>query len=108
MVIILIYVLQKTLSISVGTTAPSERRHHRRHMIAMSRRANLILVSMYVIASLYDSSFFSAILLASCFIMRVAEGPAPPPQMQENTSGTKLLFSTSIIRCSYFRHFNES
>ena len=106
MVIILIYVLQKKLSIFVGTTAPSERRHLRRHMIAMSRRANLILVSMYVIASQYDSSFFSAILLASCFIMRVAENPAPP--MQENTNGTKLLFSMSIIRCSYFRHFNES
>ena len=42
-------------------------------MIALRRREKLTLEHMYVIASEYDSSFFSAILLASCFIVRVAD-----------------------------------
>ena len=32
---------------------------------------------MYVIASEYDSAFFSTISLASCFTVRVADCPAP-------------------------------
>ena len=45
-----------------------EQRIPLRHMIALRRRAKPILVRLYVIASEYDFSFFSAILLASCFI----------------------------------------
>ena len=72
------------LSMSVGRLEP---RHPLRNMIALRKREKPFLVRMYVIASVYDSFFFSAILLASCFIVRVADGPAPP--MQENTSETK-------------------
>ena len=64
------------LPISVSRLEP---RHPLRHMIAMCRRAKRSLVRIYVIAAEYDSSFFSAILLASFFIVRVAYGPAPPP-----------------------------
>ena len=72
------------LSMSVGRLEP---RHPLSQMIALRRRAKLILVRMYVIASEYDSFFFSAILLASCFIVHVANGPAAPKQ--ENSSGMK-------------------
>ena len=41
-----------------------------RHMIALRRRAKR--------AHEYDSSFFSAILPASCLIVRIADGPALP------------------------------
>ena len=75
------------LSMLVGRLEP---RHPLRHMIALRRRA--IFVRMYVNASEYDSSFFSAILLSTCLIVRAADGFAPPPPMQQNTSGTKLLF----------------
>ena len=91
------------LSMSVGRLEPQQPLSH---MIAMCRRAKLILVRMYVIAFEYDSSFFSAILAASYFKVHVADGHAP--QIQEVTSGTKLLFSTSSIRYSYLRHFNKS
>ena len=40
------------------------------HKIALLRRAKLILMRMYVIVSEYDSFFFSAILIASCFKVR--------------------------------------
>ena len=36
-----------------------------------------------IFASEYDSFFFPSILLASCFIVRVADGSALP--MEENT-----------------------
>ena len=45
-----------------------EQRIPLRHMIGLRRRAKPILVRLYVIASEDDFSFFSAILLASCFI----------------------------------------
>ena len=54
----------------VGRLKP---RHPLRHMIALFRRAKLILMRMYVIVSEYDSSFFSAILIASCFKVRVTK-----------------------------------
>ena len=54
-----------------GTTAPSEAYD------SAAQKSKLILVRMNVIASEYDSSFFSAILLASCFIVRLADDPAP-------------------------------
>ena len=63
------------LSMSAGHLEP---RHPLRHMIALGRRAKFIFVRVYKIASEYDSSFFSAILLVSCLVMRVADGPAPP------------------------------
>ena len=63
------------LSMSVSRFDP---RHPLRHIKALCRSAKLILESMYDIASNYDSSMFSAILLASCFIGRFADGPAPP------------------------------
>ena len=81
------------LSESVGRLEP---RHPLRHLIALHRKAKLILVRMYVIASGYDSAFFSAILLASIFIVRIAEGHAPPyrktrEEPEENTRGTLLV-----------------
>ena len=80
------------LSMSVGRLEP---RHPLRHMIALRRRAKLIFVRMYVIASEYDSSFFSAVLLAICFIVRVADGPAPP--MHENAPHAGIWRTTLEI-----------
>ena len=60
---------------SVGRLVP---RQPLWQIITLRRRRKIILVIMYIIASEYDSSFLSAILLASCFIVRVADGPAPP------------------------------
>ena len=108
-------------SMLVGRLEP---RHPLRHMITLRRRAKFIFLRMYVTASEFDSFSFSAILLASCSIVRVVDGPAPP--MNENTSGKftllcvkyslltlqalqrVLLFSASSIRCSHFRHFSDS
>ena len=65
-------------------------RYPLRQIMALFKIAKLIFVRMYEMASEYDSSFFSAIFRASCFIVRVAEGPAPP--MHEKTGGVKELF----------------
>ena len=59
-------------------------------MIALRRRAKLIFVCMYNIASEYDSSFFSAILLAGCLIVRVSDGPAPHAGKHEPNKVTLL------------------
>ena len=80
------------LSMSVGRLEP---RHPLRHMIALRRRAKLILVRIYVIASEYDSSFFSAILSAICFIVRVADSPVPPCRKtrgEQNYSSRRQVF----------------
>ena len=90
----------RELSMSVGRL---NQWHPLRHMIALRGRANL--VRMYVIESEYDSFVFSAILLASCFIVRDADGPAPPCS---KTRAERSYSSTSSIRCSYLRHFNDS
>ena len=60
------------LSNSVGRLEP---RRSLSHMIELSGKAKSILVHMNVIAS--DSSFITAILLACCFIVRVADGLEP-------------------------------
>ena len=65
--------------------------------------AKLISVRIYVIMSAYASFFFSASFVAICFIVFVADGPAPP--VHEKIRGEKLLCSTSRIRGSYFRFF---
>ena len=107
-------IAQQELSMSVGRLEP---RHALRHMRALRRRAKLYLVRMYVIASEYDSSFFSAILLASCFKVRVADGPAPKCRKTRTeriyfsrrqvsvaqTSGT----STTHDNCTLLRIFFE-
>ena len=77
------------LSMSVGRLKP---RHPLRHMTALPRGAKLTLVRIYVIASEYDSFFFSAILLASCSIVRVAEGPAPQRKAPFPKTVARLLF----------------
>ena len=51
-----LWVLQE-LSISIGRLEP---RHTMRHVIALRRRAKVIIVCMYVIASEYESSSISA------------------------------------------------
>ena len=61
-----------------------------------------ILVRTYVIAFEYDLFFFSAIFLASCFVVLVADGPEGKHEQNEVT------FLTSSLRCSYHRHFNYS
>ena len=97
---------------SLGRLEP---RHPLRHIIALRRRAKLTLVRMYVIASAYNLSFFSAILLASCFIVRVADGPAPPcrqTQAKRSYSSRRQVFivhtsgtSTTHI-CTLLRSFS--
>ena len=56
----------------------------------MSAKLNLDRIKLMV--SKYRSFFFPATL--------VAEGPAPP--VQAETRGLRELFSTSILRVSYF------
>ena len=56
--------------------------------------------------SAYESTLFSLIFKARRSITFDADGPAPP--VQANISGLKLLFSTSMIRCSYFNFFIDS
>ena len=65
----------RELPMSVGRLVP---RHPLWQIITLRRKPKITLVRMYIIASEYDSSFLSAILLASCFIVRVADRPAPP------------------------------
>ena len=90
------------LSTSVVRLGPQ---HLPRHMIALNRRAKPILVRMYVIASKYDSSSFSAILLAGCFIVRVADSHSTPDR-KRGAQGSYT--SRSSIRCSYFTLSNAS
>ena len=79
--------------------------HPLRDMIALDRRAKLILVRMYVVASEYDSSFFKAILRASCFIVHVADGPAPQcrkTRAERSYSSRRQVF-VAHTSGSYFR-----
>ena len=73
--------------------------HHLTHRMELFSSAKLIFVRMNDITSEYFSSLFSEIFWASRFMTLLAEGPAPP--VDENTRGLKVLFSTSLILCSY-------
>ena len=89
------------ISMSVGRLEP---RQLLRHMIALHRRAKLILVHMYVIASEYDSSFFSAILLAICYIVRVAKVLRPHEVILLNFKYS-LLILEALQRLMLFVRF---
>ena len=52
--------------------------HPLRHMIQLRIKAKLFFVLMYVIASENHSPSFSAIFVASCFVVLVADSPVPP------------------------------
>ena len=68
-----------------------------RHLIALRRRAKLFFVPMCVIAWEYASSLFSAILLASCLIMRAADGPATYTGKHEWNEVTLLNLKYSLL-----------
>ena len=72
------------------------------HRMELFSSAKLIFVRINDITSEYFSSLFS-IFWASRFMTLLAEGPAPP--VDENTSGLKVLFSTSLFLCSYLSFF---
>ena len=94
---------QHELSFSIGRLKPWR---PLMQVIALRRGAKLILVRIYVIESEYDSSFFSAFVLANFF--HSSRCGRCHNLMQENTRGPKLRFWTSRICCSYFRHFKFS
>ena len=75
----------------------SDPRKPLRHMIAPRKRAKFTFVRKYNIASVYDSSLFSAILLASCLLMRVSDGPAPPCRNHERNEVTLLDVKYSLL-----------
>ena len=72
----------------------------RMHKTELRSNAKLTFVLMYPMTSAYDSMLFSLIFKARRDITLDADGPAPP--VHAKTRGLKVLFSTSIIRCSYF------
>ena len=77
--------------------------HPLMHRMELFNSAKLIFVRMNDITSEHFSSLFTQIFWASRFMTLLAEGPAPP--VDENTRGLKVLFSTSLILCSYLSFF---
>ena len=78
--------------------------HPLMHRMELFSSAKLIFVRMNDITSEYFSSLFWTDFLGR-FIL-IAEGPAPP--VDENTRGLKVLFSTSLILCSYLSLLSSS
>ena len=76
------------------------------HRMELFSSAKLIFVRMNDITSEYFPSLFSEIFWASRFMTLLAEGPAPPND--ENTRVLKVLFSTSLILCSYLSFLRSS
>ena len=72
----------------------------RRQSMELHKRAKLNFVLMYVSNSEYESSFLSLIPQANLCIAFDADEPSP--SVQQKINGQKLVFSTSIILCSYF------
>ena len=80
--------------------------HPLMHRMELFSSAKLIFVRMNDITSEYFSSLFSEIFWASRFMTLLAERPAPP--VDENTRGLKVLFSMSLILCSYLSFLSSS